>query len=191
MEAFPKSISNIKSNYNNYNIITSNNSYNNSPKGIQINFPINSFNNKEKKFNIKSLKDENLDSFKKNLNNFFDKSLSNRNYSLEDNEYNRIDKRMIQKSPTNNNLKSTIKLRKNRVKYPRRQNSTKYPTNIETQINNISFSSQVKINNNFKNNININNNNNNKKYNKIKNNFKVKKLNHCPTNNCDFGKNNK
>ena len=182
-ESIQNNIYNIKSNYNNYNIITSNNSYNNF---LQINF----FNNKEKKFNIQNLQDENIN-IKKNQKNFYDKSLSNNNDSLEDNKYKRIGERIIQTIPTNNNLKSTIKLRKNRVKYPRRQNSTKYPTNIETQINNISFSSQVKINNNFKNNININNNNNNKKYNKIKNNFKVKKLNHCPTNNCDFGKNNK
>ena len=195
MEKIPKNIFNIRSNYNNYNTITSNNSLNKFQREILINFQINSIDNKEKKINNQSPENENLEdissSFKLNQNNF-STSLSNNNYSLNDNKYNRIGEGIMHTSPTNYNLKSLIKLKKKKIKYPTRQNSNKYKTNVgTTQINNIIFSPQVKINNNCNSKISINNNNNNKKINKLKNKFKVKKLNHCPTNNFYFGKNSK
>ena len=195
MESIPKNIFNIKSKNNNYNTIASDNLYNKFQKGIQINFQINSVNNKETKLNMHNLEDDNLgisSSFKINQNNFSNASLSNNNYSSNDNKFNIISEGKIHTSPTNYNLKSIINLRKIKLKNQKRQTSINYPTNIETQINNIIFSSQVKINNNCNNNININNNNKKyNKYNKIKKKFKVKKLNHCPTNNLDFDNSNK
>ncbi len=187
VESIPNIIYN--NNNNKYNTLSSNNSFNKFPKGIQINVQINSINNKENRIYRQSPKDGNLEdissSFKLNQNNFSSTSLSNNNYSFNDNKYHRIGERIIHTSPTNNNLKSIIKLKKKNNKCLSKWNSIKFPNKIETQINNIIFSSQVKINNNC----NSNNNINSKKYNKPKKKFKIKKLMHSPTNKFDYNKN--
>ena len=193
VESIPNNIYIIKDNCNNNNDKIKNFSSNNFQKGLQINFQINSNNSKEKKINKQNLKDINLEdissSFKLKQNYFSNKNILNSNSSLKDNDYNRTSEEIIITSPTPNyNLKSIIKLKKNKTRYHTKKNSINIPTNIGTQINNIIFSSQIKINNSYNIN-NSNNNNNNKKYKIIKKRFKTKKLNHCLTNNFDFGKN--